>query len=177
VAKSRLPIARGTAAIATVALLAVSASSLADAQATAGGSAAISIGAVVRIRSVSAPATRQLDATHFEVTQQVTTAANVNYDMNVVAEEAVDGSIATVRSLDGTFVPVSVGASIAAARGARGSESVTIVTFRINAPNGIGAALGHIALQAVAESPSGAVVVSAPVLSTSGTATSVAEAY
>jgi len=172
VAESRRFMLHSLGVVAAAGLLASSAARTGGAQ-TVQSSAVIGIAPVVQIRSVSAPSTRRLGAGLLEVTQQVSTAANARYNLNVLSLGDATSRV-LVQSVNGAFVPVTSGNNVVATRGDRGRESVTTVVLRIETTTGRTDALELIAFQAVAESPTGALAASAPVASSGARLASVA---
>jgi len=104
---------------------------------TQNAAARIQVPAVFDVRQVSAPSTRALKTAGLELVQEVTTAANVNYEMTVVATSELarlerDGMLVSVRTSTGEFVPLRPGEAVSVARGNRGAGSVTAVVMRVS---------------------------------------------
>ena len=144
-----------TAALAVVVGITATRASIAQ---SAAAHATVTLPAVVVVRSVSTIATRRIGDRLVEVTQRVVTSANTSFAITVVPP-ADDGarsnerSRAFVRDANGGFVPLEAGSRVIVARGgARGAESATTVTFRIEA-SGVATdvALPRVVYEAVAD--------------------------
>jgi len=158
-------------ALAVLASVAVAASAPATgAQVTRQASARITLPVILRVRTASTAAVRDLRGGVREIELHVTTAANVAYTLQVLPAEAASGRQAriTIRTVDGRFHPLVSGAPLPAARGERGATSVTTVIVRIEergrSTADLEAAVATLAFRAAAERPDGVHVAGTPVV-------------